>query len=97
VKGGVCGVKKKALSKAVKEQNKRVADTWAAVQDAVTAVYGCLVPQGEITVQVVLSWAKEEMLGVLKRSGKIISWAQDKEYEDGNNRRYIVTLDTAKI
>jgi hypothetical protein len=46
---------------------------------------------------VILSWAKEEMLGVLKRSGKIISWAQDKDYEDGNNRRYIVTLDTAKI
>jgi hypothetical protein len=37
------------------------------------------------------------MLGVLKRSGKIISWAQDKTYEDGNNRRYIVTLDAAKI
>ena len=90
-------MKRKALSKAIKEQNKRVADTWSAVTEAVTAAYGCLVPQGEITVQVVLSWAKEEMLGVLKRSGKIISWAQDKTYEDGNNRRYIVTLDTAKI
>lgn len=90
-------MKKKAITKAVREQNKRVADTWGAVVEAVTAVYGCLVPQGEITVQVVLSWAKEEMLGVLKRSGKIISWAQDKTYEDGNNRRYIVTLDAAKI
>jgi len=90
-------MKRKALSKAIKEQNKRVADTWGAVTEAVTAVYGCLVLQGEITVQVVLSWAKEEMLGVLKRSGKIISWAQDKTYEEGNMRRYIVTLDTAKI
>ena len=90
-------MKRKAISKAVREQNKRVSATWATVVEAVTAAYGCLVPQGEITVQVVLSWAKEEMLGVLKRSGKIISWAQDKEYEDGNNRRYIVTLDTAKI
>jgi hypothetical protein len=90
-------LKRKAITKAVREQNKRVADTWGVVTEAVTAVYGCLVPQGEITVQVVLSWAKEEMLGVLKRSGKIISWAQDKTYEDGNNRRYIVTLDTAKI
>ena len=90
-------MKRKAISKAVREQNKRVADTWGAVTEAVTAVYGCLVPQGEITVQVVLSWAKEEMLGVLKRSGKIISWAQDKTYEEGNMRRYIVTLDTAKI
>ena len=90
-------MKRKAISKAVREQNRRTADTWGAVQDAVTAVYGCLLPQGEVTVKVVLSWAKEEMLGVLKRSGKIISWAQDKTYEDGNNRRYIVTLDTAKI
>ena len=90
-------MKRKAISKAVREQNRRTADTWGAVQDAVTAMYGCLLPQGEVTVQVVLSWAKEEMLGVLKRSGKIISWAQDKNYEDGNNRRYIVTLDTAKI
>jgi hypothetical protein len=90
-------MKRKVLSKVIKEQNKRVADTWKAVTEAVTAVHGCLVPQGEVTVQVVLSWAKEEMLGVLKRSGKIISWAQDKTYEDGNNRRYIVTLDTAKI
>lgn len=90
-------MKRKALSKAIKEQNKRTADTWKAVTEAVTTVHGCLVPQGEVTVQVVLSWAKEEMLGVLKRSGKIISWAQDKTYEDGNNRRYIVTLDAAKI
>ena len=90
-------MKRKAISKAVREQNKRVADTWGAVTESVTAAYGCLVPQGEITVQVVLSWAKEEMLGVLKRSGKIISWTQDKTYEDGNNRRYIITLDTAKI
>jgi hypothetical protein len=74
-----------------------VSATWGAVQDAVVSSYGCLVPQGEITVQVVLSWAKEEMLGVLKRSGKILAWKQDKDYEDGNNRRYIVTLDTAKI
>jgi hypothetical protein len=90
-------MKRKALSKAIKEQNKRVSATWGAVIEAVTAMYGCLVPQGEITVQVVLSWAKEEMLGVLKRSGKILAWKQDKDYEDGNNRRYIVTLDTAKI
>jgi hypothetical protein len=90
-------MRRKAISKAVREQNRRTADTWGAVQDAVTAMYGCLLPQGEVTVQVILSWAKEEMLGVLKRSGKIISWAQDKTYEDGNNRRYIVTLNTAKI
>lgn len=90
-------MKRKAISKAVREQNKRVSATWAIVVEAVTKAHGCLVPQGEITVQVVLSWAKEEMLGVLKRNGKITKWGQDKTYEDGNNRRYIVTLDTAKI
>ena len=31
-------MKRKALSKAIKEQNKRVADTWGAVVEAVTAV-----------------------------------------------------------
>jgi hypothetical protein len=90
-------MKRKAISKAVREQNRRTADTWSAVQDAVTAMYGCLLPQGEVTVKVVLSWTKEEFLGVLKRSGKILSWQQDKNYEDGNKRGYIVTLNTAKI
>jgi hypothetical protein len=90
-------MKRKAISKAVREQNRRTADTWGAVQDAVTAMYGCLLPQGEVTVKVVLSWTKEEFLGVLKRSGKILSWQQDKNYEDGNKRGYIVTLNTAKI
>ena len=85
-------MKRKAISKAVREQNRRTADTWGAVQDAVTAMYGCLLPQGEITVQVVLSWAKEEMLGVLKRSGKILSWQQDKDYEDGNKRLNMLYL-----
>jgi hypothetical protein len=90
-------MKRKTLSKAVKEQNKRTADTWKAVTEAVTTVHGCLVPQGEVTVQVVLSWAREEFLGVLKRNGKILSWKQDREFEEGNNRRYLVTLNTAKI
>lgn len=90
-------MKRKAIDKAVREQNRRMSVAWKAVQDAANVTYGCLLPQGVITVIVVLSWAKEEMLGVLKRSGKIISWAQDKTYEDGNNRRYIVTLDAAKI
>jgi hypothetical protein len=90
-------MRRKAISKAVREQNRRTADTWGAVQDAVTAMYGCLLPQGEVTVKVVLSWPKAEFLGVLKRSGKLLSWQQDKNYEDGNKRGYIVTLNTAKI
>jgi hypothetical protein len=90
-------MKRKAISKAVREQNKRQADVWSAVQDAATALHGCLVPQGEITVAVVLPWTREEVLGELKRKGKILAWAWDKAYEDGNNRRYNVRLDTARL
>ena len=70
---------------------------WGALQEVDASVYGCLLPQGEVTLKVILPWTREEVLGELKRSKKIISWAWDKSYEDGNNRRYIVTLDTAKI
>lgn len=90
-------MKRKTISKAVREQNKRTEGVWKTIMDAVTATHGCLLPQGEITVQVVLSWAREEFLGVLKRNGKILSWKQDREFEEGNNRRYLVTLNTAKI
>jgi hypothetical protein len=75
----------------------RAEKTWRDVLKAVTEAHGCLLPQGKITVPVVLSWTREELLGVLKRSGKILSWAWEKGWEDGNNRRYMVTLDTAKI
>lgn len=90
-------MRKKTISKAVREQNKRMEEVWKAVVESVTAAYGCLLPQGEVTVQVVLSWVREEFLGVLKRNGKILAWKQDKEFEEGNNRRYLVTLNTAKI
>ena len=90
-------MKRKAISKAVREQNKRQAGVWSAVQDAATALHGCLVPQGEITVAVVLPWTREEVLGELKRKGKILAWAWDKAYEDGNNRRYNVRLNTARL
>ena len=90
-------MKRKAVTKAVKEQNKRMASVWDSLHDSAMGAFGCLLPQGEVTLKVVLPWTREEVLGELKRSKKIISWAQDKEYEDGNNRRYIVTLDTAKI
>ena len=90
-------MKRKAISKAVREQNKRMAGVWGALQDVATSVYGCLLPQGEVTLQVILPWTREEVLGELKRSKKIISWAWDKTYEDGNNRQYVVRLDTAKL
>jgi hypothetical protein len=75
----------------------RAEAVWREVQRAVTALHGCLVPQGEVTVSVVLSWTREELLGVLKRSGRILSWRIEKGWEDGNNRRYAVRLDTAQI
>ena len=90
-------MKRKAVTKAVKEQNKRMAAVWDSLHDSAMGAFGCLLPQGEVTLKVILPWTREEVLGELKRSKKIISWAWDKSYEDGNNRRYIVTLDTAKI
>jgi hypothetical protein len=75
----------------------RAETVWREVQEAVTASHGCLVPQGEVTVSVILPWTREELLGVLKRSGRILSWAWERGYEDGNKRRYAVRLDTAQI
>lgn len=72
-------------------------DTLKAIEDAVFATYGCLLPIGEVSVSIVLPWTKEPVLGELKRCGKILSWEQDKTYEDGNNRRYRITIDADRI
>ena len=61
------------------------------------ATYGCLLPSGEVTVTLVLPWTKEGVLGELKRQGKILAWKLDKDYEDGNNRQYLVTLDADRL
>ena len=90
-------MKRKKITKAVKEQNKRVAAVWDALHESAMGAYGCLLPQGEITLSVILPWTREEILGDLKRSGKIIAWAWDKTYEDGNNRQYNVRLNTNKL
>ena len=81
----------------IKDQGKACLDTLKTIEEAMLATYGCLLPQGEITVSIVMPWTKETALGSLKRQGKIVSWELDKSYEDGNNRRYIVTLDADKI
>ena len=81
----------------IKEQGKAYLDALKTIEEAMLATYGCLLPQGEITVSIVMPWTKETALGCLKRQGKIVSWELDKSYEDGNNRRYIVTLDADKI
>ena len=77
--------------------NLRMAGVWRVIQDSATATHGCLLPQGEVVVPVVISWTREEVLGMLKRSGKILSWAWEKGWENGNERRYAVTIDTAKL
>ena len=77
--------------------NLRMAGVWRVIQDSAMATHGCLLPQGELIVPIVLSWTREEVLGMLKRSGKILSWAWEKGWENGNERRYAVTIDTAKL
>jgi len=81
----------------IKEQGKSYHDTIQAIEDDLLATYGCLLPSGEVTVTLVLPWTKEGVLGELKRQGKILTWKLDKDYEDGNNRRYLVTLDADKM
>jgi hypothetical protein len=81
----------------IKEQGKSYQDTLRAIEDDLLATYGCLLPSGEVTVTLVLPWTKEGVLGELKRQGKILAWKLDKDYEDGNNRRYLVTLDADRM
>ena len=72
-------------------------DAWKAIEDAVIANYGILIPSGELTVTITLPWTQEGALGLLKRSGKISSWVQDKEFEERNLRRYQISMDGEKI
>lgn len=72
-------------------------EIWRFIEEAVFVAYGCLLPPGEASISLVLPWTKEKYLGDLKRRGKIISWVLDKDYAEGNLRRYMVTLDMEKI
>ncbi|BAL84625.1 hypothetical protein SELR_pSRC200910 (plasmid) [Selenomonas ruminantium subsp. lactilytica TAM6421] len=81
----------------IKEQNKACRDTLKGIEDTMLATYGCLLPAGEITISIVMPWTRESILGILKRQGKIVSWELDGSYEEGNNRRYLVTLDADRI
>ncbi len=62
------------------------------IEEEMFAKYGCLLPQHEIDVSVILPWTKESALGMLKRQDKIISWTQDNTYNEGNMRRYRIVL-----
>ena len=79
------------------DQDKSCSQIWNAIDKAVLDTYGCLLPSGEVTISLVLPWTKERTLGLLKRQGKISSWGLDKEYSEGNKRRYLVTVDTDRI
>ena len=88
---------KTKIQTTIKEQDKSYQDTLRAIEDDLLATYGCLLPSGEVTVPLVLPWTNEGVLGELKRQGKILAWKMDKNYEDGNNRRYLITLDADRI
>ena len=88
---------KAKIQKNIKEQSRSYLDTLRAIEDTLLATYGCLLPSGEVTVTLVMPWTKEGVLGELKRQGKILAWKLDKDYEDGNNRRYLITLNSDRI
>ena len=88
---------KAKIQTTIKEQSRSYLDTLRAIEDNLLATYGCLLPSGEVTVTLILPWTKEGVLGELKRQGKILTWKLDKDYEDGNNRRYLITLDSDRI
>lgn len=88
---------KKIKHKGSIELEKHCRDTWRTIEDTIFNQYGCLLPAGDLTVEVILHWNKEEVLGTLKRRGKITGWVQDREYEDGNMRKYTVTVDSEKL
>ena len=88
---------KTKIQTTIKEQSKSYLDTLRAIENNLLATYGCLLPSGDVTVTLILPWTKEGVLGELKRQGKILTWKLDKEYEDGNNRRYLITLDADRI
>ena len=88
---------KAKIQKNIKEQSRSYLDTLRAIEDNMLATYGCLLPSGEVTVTLILPWTKEGVLGELKRQGKILTWKLDKNFEEGNNRRYLITLDADRI
>jgi hypothetical protein len=88
---------KTKIQTTIKEQSKSYLDTLRAIEDNLLATYGCLLPSGDVTVTLILPWTKEGVLGELKRQGKILTWKLDTDYEDGNNRRYLITLDADRI
>ena len=86
---------KKKLKK--EDLDKSCSEIWNAIDKAVLDTYGCLLPPGDVKIPLELPWTKEKVLGLLKRQGRISSWRLDREYSEGNMRRYLVTVDTDRI
>ena len=78
-------------------QDRSCSEIWNVIDKAVLDTYGCLLPSGNVTIPLELPWTKEKVLGLLKRQGRISSWRLDREYSEGNKRRYLVTVDTDRI
>ena len=78
-------------------QDRSCIEIWNAIDKAVLDTYGCLLPSGNVTIPLELPCTKEKVLGLLKRQGRISSWRLDREYSEGNKRRYLVTVDTDRI
>jgi hypothetical protein len=66
------------------------------LRDAAIGQYGCLIPQGVVTVQADLSWTREHFLGLLKRQGIVTAWKQTDvaTVPDSNLRHYEVHVNS---
>ena len=87
--------KKNIKAKAVLEKQYEL--TWRRFEDAIIAEYGLLIPSGNLQIIIDLPWTREGILGLMKRSGRIIAWEQDKSYENGNLRRYVITVEGESV
>ena len=88
---------KKKNIKAKADLEKQYKLTWSAIEDAIIAEYGLLIPSGNLQIMIDLPWTREEILGLMKRRGRIIAWEQDKSYENGNLRRYVITVEGESV
>lgn len=85
--------KKKRRARAGKTLDSDSAAVMKEIRRAAEAQHSILMPP-VVTVQVVLPWTREMVLGKMKRSGAITSWKWvDREFSDGNKRRYEIVAD----
>ena len=88
---------KKKNIKAKADLEKQYKLTWRRFEDAIIAEYSLLIPSGNLQIIIDLPWTREGILGLMKRSGRIIAREQDKSYENGNLRRYVITVEGESV